>query len=262
VRAYEGSFAIASAGSSGIGQPTASNDTQADTQPWWYLDGDHDRHGGASVLLAGLAGWTRAGMRLDWPGSVEHVLGGEASWVGLGVDAAFTRPRCFASLQQIAEAPFDPEPVLAAAPSVQLVGSRAMVTWTDGRRSWVELAATPPERLLELGPLRVTGPLRTATWDEHDGVRRLVAVGLRSAFDERGPLLESGEPRAMIACEFDEAHVRCETDGPLAIRIDPPGPRTLTWREPLWTGFDPSPARTVTSNDAGWLRIELPPHAT
>jgi hypothetical protein len=257
-RAYEGGFAVASAGSSRIGQATATDNAQ----PWWYLDGEHDRHGGASVLLAGLAGWTRAGPRLDWPGSAAHVLGGEASWIGLGVDEAFTRPRCFASLQQLAEAPFDPTKVLAAAPSVQLLGSRAMITWPDGRLAWVELASSPVERLLELGPLRVSGPLRTAMLHEHDGVRWLVAVGLRSVSDERGELLESGEPRAMIACELGATHVRCETDGPLAIRVDPPGMRTLTWHEPLHTGFDSNHTSVVTSNDAGWVRIEPPPHTT
>jgi hypothetical protein len=265
-RAYEGSFAVAvaaagssgSSGSSGIGQATVSDHAQ----PWWYLDGDHDRHGGASVLLAGLAGWTRAGPRLDWSGSASHVLGGEASWVGLGVDQSFTRPRCFASLQQLAEASFDPAKVLAEAPSVQLLGSHAMITWPDHRLAWVELAGTPPERSLELGPLRVSGPLRMAMLHEHDGVRRLVAIGARSVSDERGGLLESAEPRKMIACELGATHVRCETDGPLAIRIDPPGPRTLTWREPLHTGFDSTQASTTASSDAGWVRIEPPPHTT
>jgi hypothetical protein len=259
-RAYEGSFAIAvaSAGATGVGQATATGDAQ----PWWYLDGDPDRHGGASVLLAGLAGWSHAGPRLDWPGSASHVLGGEASWIGLGVDEPFTRPRCFASLQQLAEAPFDPTPVIAAAPSVQLLGSRATIQWPNGRLAWVELAGAPPERLLEIGPLRVSGPLRMAMLREHDGVRSLVAIGLRSVSDERGELLESGDPRAMIACELAGTNVRCETDGPLAIRVDPPGPRTLTWHEPLWTGFGRTIASTVTSSDAGWVRIEPPPHAT
>lgn len=259
-RAYEGSFAIAitHSGQPGIGQATST----FDGQPWWYVDGDPDRHGGASILLAGLAGWTHARPRLDWSGAASHVLGGEASWIGLGVDEPFTRPRCFASLQQLARAPFDPTSVLAAAPSVQLLGSRAMITWSDGRLAWVELAGSPPERLIELGPLRVSGPLRMATVHEHDGVRRLSAVGLRSVSDERGELLASGDPRAMITCEWDATTVRCETDGPLAIRVDPPGPRRLTWREPLWTGFDTAHELTVESNDAGWVRIELPPHTT
>lgn len=259
-RAYEGSFAVAvaRAGQSGVGRATASSGAQ----PWWYVDGAPDRHGGASVLLAGLAGWTRAGPRLDWPGSASHVLGGEASWIGLGVDEAFTRPRCFATLQQLAASPFEPTKVLAEAPSVQLQGSHAVLGWPDGRLAWVELAGAPPERLLEIGPLRVSGPLRMATLHEREGVRTLVAIGLRSVSDERGKLLESGDPRAMIACELEATRVRCETDGPLAIRVDPPGPRTLTWREPLWTGFDSKHASTITSNDAGWVRIEQPPHAT
>lgn len=259
-RAYEGSFAVAVAES---GQPSIGQASSTiEAQPWWYLDGDPERHGGASVLLAGLAGWTHAGPRLDWPYSASHVLGGEASWIGLGVDEPFTRPRCFASLQQLSDAPFDPTQVLAAAPSVQLLDSRAMLTWPEGRLAWVELAGSPPERLLELGSLRVSGPLRMATLHEQDGIRRLAAIGLRSLSDERGGLLESGEPRAMIACEFESTHVRCETDGPLAIRVDPPGLRTLTWREPLWTGIDSKHESTVASSEAGWVRIELPTHST
>jgi hypothetical protein len=66
----------------------------------------------------------------------------------------------------------------------------------------------------------------------------------------------------MIACELGATHIRCETDGPLAIRVDPPGPRTLTWREPLHTGLDSNHASTVTSSDAGWVRIEPPPRTT
>jgi hypothetical protein len=259
-RAYEGSFAIAvaRAGPSGRGQATAT----IDAQPWWYLDGDPARHGGASVLLAGLAGWTRAGPRLDWPGSASHVLGGEASWVGLGVDDSFTRSRCFASLQQLAAEPFDPEQVLAEAPSVQLLGTQATITWADGQLAWVDLAGSPPVRALALGPLHLSGPLRMAMLHEHDGVRRLVAVGLVSASDEHGELIESGAPRSLLACELDARRVRCETDGPLAVRVDSPGPRTLSWHEPLWTGFDSKHEGTVVSNDAGWVRLELPEHTT
>jgi hypothetical protein len=265
VRAYEGSFAIAvgQTGAAGSGRATATNDARA----WWYIDGDRDRHGGASVLLAGLAGWTRAGPQLDWlgpapPRAASHVLGGEASWVGLGVDEPFERPRCFASLQQLAAAPFDPEAVLAEAPSVQLLGSQATIAYQDGRLAWVELAGKAPERVLDLGPLHLSGPLRMATLHEHDGVRTLVAIGLRSVSDEHGDRLESGEPRAMITCELGIEQVRCETDGPLAIRVAPPGPRTLSWREPLWTGFDSKHESTVVSNDAGWVRIEPPASAT
>lgn len=193
---------------------------------------------------------------------MSHVLGGDASWVGLGVDEPFTRPRCFASLQQLAAAPFDPKAVLAQAPSVELMGSQAMITYGDGRLAWVELAGTAPERVLDLGPLHLSGPLRMATLHEHDGVRTLVAIGLRSVSDEHGKRLESGDPRAMLACEFADAQVRCETDGPLAIRVEPPGARTLSWHEPLHTGFDPKQEVTVSSNAAGWVRIELPPSAT
>jgi hypothetical protein len=214
------------------------------------------------VLLAGLAGWTRAGPWLDWHVPAPHVLGGDAGWVGLGIDDTFTRPRCFASLQKLAAAPFDPEAVLAASPTVQLLGSRAMITWADGPLAWVDLAGTPPERVLDLGPLHLSGPLRMATLREHDSVRNLVAIGLRSVSDEHGQLLESGEPRAMLACEFGAKHMRCETDGPLAVRVDPPGPRTLTWREPLHTGFDSKRESTITSNETGWVRIEPPEHTT
>jgi hypothetical protein len=256
-RPYVGSFAVAAGEEPGVGRETASEGEQ----PWWYIDGDRERHGGASVLLAGLAGWTRVGPRLDWEGPADHVLGGDAMWIGLGVGEVLTSSRCFASLQQLSANPFDPRRALADAPSVELLGSQATLTWADGRRAWVELAGSPGMRSLELGPLRVSGPLRMATLREHDGAIELVAIGLRSVSDGRGPLIESGEPRT-LACEFDERLVRCETDGPLAIRVDPPGPRTLRWREPLWTGFDPPPGASITSDDAGWVRIEMPSAAT
>ena len=66
----------------------------------------------------------------------------------------------------------------------------------------------------------------------------------------------------MIACELAAERVRFETDGPLAIRVDPPGPMSLIWREPLWTGFEEKHESTVESSDAGWVRIEPPAHTT
>jgi hypothetical protein len=256
-RAYEGSFAIAPTTMIGKGRSTPDDGTP----PWWYIDGDPERHGGASVMLAGLAGWTRAGLRLDWPGPADHVLGGDAAWIGLGVDEPFAKPRCFASLQELSPRPFDPYRALREAPSVQLLGSQATLAWPDGRRAWVELSGSPMLRTLQLGPLRLSGPLRMATLHEHDGVIELVAIGLRSLSNEGGSLLEAGEPRT-VACEFADRVVRCETDGPLAIRVDPPGPRTLSWREPLWTGFDPPRGHPITSDEAGWVRIEPPAAAT
>ncbi|PRQ05325.1 hypothetical protein ENSA5_03150 [Enhygromyxa salina] len=257
-RPHEGSPAIVDAAARGAslghGDPSA---------PWWYVDagpGQSKRAGAAAVLLAGLHGWERAGPLLGWSGPVEHVLGGDAAFVGLGVEQPFEGPRCFASMQRVAAAPFDPAPVVAAAPEVEFEGSRATVRWRDGTLAWVELARDPGERVLELGPLRLTGPLRMAQTAELDGLRTLVAVGLRSVSDSQGPLLKAFDARTLVACELEDRRVRCEIDGPVFVRRSGPEPLTLRWREPLWTG-DPGQARwgapsRVSDDGTDWVAID------
>lgn len=260
-RVYEGSLALGDRGVSDRGQSDTSG-------PWWYVEnapgeGPGEGPGAGAVLLAGLEGWTRAGPRLDWTGPAQHVLGGEAVWIGLGVEQPFTQPRCFASLQQLSATPFDPAPVLAAAPQIELEGSRATLRWADGALSWVELAREAHERPLELGPLRLTGPLRMASSSVSEGVRTIVGAGVRTLTDERGPLLQVTDGPVTLACQVEAQRLRCEIDGPVSVHLgQDAGPATLRWRDPGWAGpaAARSEAQAVQHDASGWIALDPPPH--
>lgn len=250
-RAYLGSLAMRAS------QPGTGDERG----PWWLLQGETDARGELSMLLAGLHGWTRAGLRLDFPGEARHVLGGEAAWIGLGVDESFDSLGCFASLEQLAIGPIDVHEVdarLAAAPRVVFDAMRATLDWPDGGQAWIELAATPSERALELGPVRLTGPLRMAMTREHEGVRTLVAIGVRSVADARGPWIKSTEPRT-IACELQPTKWRCEVDGPLAVALEHVPGRTGQWAEPLWLGRSAGHELIELHDDgSGWAKLAPP----
>ncbi|PRQ09493.1 DUF2264 domain-containing protein [Enhygromyxa salina] len=256
-RAYEGSLALIDRGLIDHGQTDAGS-------PWWYMQ-TSEGVGAGAVLLAGLHGWTRAGPRLDWTGPAQHVLGGEAVWIGLGVDQASPRSSCFASLQRVSAEPFDPAAVLAAAPVVELEGSHATVRWADGGLGWVDLARKPGERTLALGPVRLTGPLRMASSSERDGVRTVVGHGLRTLTDERGPLLQATQGPVTLACQIEAKRLRCEIDRPSSVNLGPDaGPATLRWQASGWSGgpTTSTEAHTVTSSKTGWIALDPPPHVT
>ncbi|KIG18360.1 hypothetical protein DB30_00645 [Enhygromyxa salina] len=252
-RPYEGSLALREHAVIERGQ----TDTSA---PWWYVQTTGEDAG--AVLLAGLEGWTRAGPRLDFAGPARHVLGGEAVWIGLGVEQPHTGSRCFASLQQVSTQPFDPAPVLAAAPTVEFEATRATVSWANGALAWVDLARVLDERSLELGPVELTGPLRMASSSERDGVRTIVAHSLRTLADERGPLLQATNGPVTLACQIQPQRLRCEIDGPVSVQLGPAaGPATLRWWPSGWTGAPSnSDAQTVTAEATGWLPLDPPPH--
>jgi hypothetical protein len=244
-RAYEGSHAIA------LGPaPRISADEQA---TWVYLDsGDPSPEWGrGAVLLAGLYGWGRAGTDLDLPGAPEHVLGGAAGFVGLGVGEPFDSTRCFASLQVLAPEPFSPAPILAAAPKVSFDGTRAQIDDWAGSAAWLELAVEPHEPTVELGGVRASGRLRALWVGEREQSLRVVGIGVRELADERGTLLVADDPRSLIACDFGEARVRCELDGSVRVRRPSSGPLELRVREATWTGAAPrwSSRDTITMED-------------
>jgi hypothetical protein len=190
-RAYEGSFAIPLAGES-----RARGEERG---PWFYLhkQGFPGLESGA-VLLAGLYGWERAGRELDHPFAAEHVFGGPAGYVGLGVDGPFEQLRCFASMQVLDEKMFPPQKYLASAPKVAFSGTQATIENWDGTEVWVELAPELVERTVELGSVRATGPLRLLWVDDES--KRVLAVGVRELMDEHGPLFErkNDEVRAIV----------------------------------------------------------------
>ncbi len=203
-RAYEGSYALA------LG-PSARTIVD-DRGPWVYLysGAESPRWGAGAVLLAALFGWERAGRELDHPGPTVHVLGGPAGYAGLGVEASFDHPRCFASLQALAAEPFDPQTVLASAPRVEFTGTQARVEAWAGTQAWIELAREPAERTVELGPIRATGPLRLLWVGPHEQALRVVAVGVRELADEQGSLLVAHEsPLELVACELEQSQLRC-----------------------------------------------------
>lgn len=232
VRAYEGSFAITLGAA-----PRSRGDQQG---PWLYLDSGESppEWGAGAVLLAGLFGWERVGRELDHPAAAKHALGGSAGYVGLGVDAPFSPMRCFASLQAIADQPFAPEPILAAAPQVAFVGTQATIDNWAGTRAWVELASEPTERTVELGDVRASGRLRLLWVGAREQGRRVVAIGVRELTDEHGLLLAADDPRSIVACDFGETQVRCELDGPARVRR-PAGADQLRIGEAIWTGAEP-----------------------
>lgn len=205
-RVYEGSHAIA------VGSVPRTQGGAQGSSLWFYREsGDiRPQWGGGAVLLAGLSGWERAGPELDHPLTAEHALGGAAGYVGLSTGANFEQPRCFASMQVLAEQPFAPEPFLASAPKVAFSGTQATVTAWAGTQAWVDLAREPSERTVELGGARASGPIRLL-WV---GEQRVVAVGVRELLVDGRPLLAtSDEVRSSIVCERDPAGPRCELDG-------------------------------------------------
>nr|WP_255216151.1 DUF2264 domain-containing protein [Pseudenhygromyxa sp. WMMC2535] len=147
-RPYAGSFAIAH----GEGAVRLGGGAQL----WRYIEsGPRDPWAKGAVLLAGLVGWGRAGINLDFPASPAHVLVDDAAFVGLGLAkgdpgvAPGTR-RCFASLEQSSERDFPPAEVLASTPAVVFDGSEARVEWPAGGWTWVELGEDVGERTLVL----------------------------------------------------------------------------------------------------------------
>ncbi|MFO7562388.1 MAG: DUF2264 domain-containing protein [Enhygromyxa sp.] len=240
-RAYQGSHAIALGPAPRSRGGEHAQHEGEERGPWLYLDSGEARPdwGAGAVLLAGLHGWERAGRELDHPAAAEHVLGGAAGYVGLGVDAPLTAMGCFASMQVLAEQPFSPEPLLAAAPAVSFAGNRATIEDWAGTQAWVELGIEPIERTVELGGVRATGRLRLLWVGEHEQGTRVVAVGLRELADEQGVMLVADEPRAIVACDFGEDRVRCELDGPARVRRPHAGALELRTRASTWTGADP-----------------------
>jgi hypothetical protein len=168
-----------------------------------------------------LSGWERAGPELDHPLTAEHALGGSAGYVGLSTGGELEQPRCFASMQVLAEQPFAPQPFLASAPKVAISDTQATITAWAGTQAWVELAREPSERTVELDGVRASGPIRLL-WV---GEQRVVAVGVRELLADGRPLLATNdEVRSSVVCELDAA--RCELDGsPLSEQQSSPDAR-------------------------------------
>lgn len=202
-RAYEGSQAIARGS-----VPRRLGEGQGQS-PWFYLEsGDvRPQWGAGAVLLASLFGWERARPQLDHPLAAEHTLGGSAGYVGLGVGGDFEQPRCFASMQVLAEQPFVPQPFLASAPRVSISSTQASIAGWAGTQAWVELARDPIERTVELAGVRASGPMRLL-WV---GETRVVAAGVRELIAEGRPLFEAGdEVHASVVCELEAGQTRCD----------------------------------------------------
>jgi hypothetical protein len=255
-RAYQGSYALA------VGDSSILRRGRDETGgPWAYLDSggsDRPRWGSGAVLLAGLVGWDTVGRELDAE-PARHVLGGPAAYLGLRADAPFTRLHCFASIEALSADPFDPTPILAAAPTVELVGTRAEIHDWHGTEAWVQLGRAPIQRSVELGPVRAAGPIRLLWTGPYrsNTRRRIVGVGIRQLDSPAGPWLVAHErPLGYVACDIDETHasLHCELDGPAKLRV-PPWAHEVRIGAATWTGSERWRSRVSVDEDTEWIDV-------